>query len=74
MSNANFSILVDFAAGGLVLASVLIVWRRDLRAIVRLLAWQGAALAAIPLLRGIRDNDEVYKKRVEKKKKKEKRK
>lgn len=47
MSNANFSILVDFAAGGLVLASVLIVWRRDLRAIVRLLAWQGAALAAI---------------------------
>lgn len=35
MSNANFSILVDFAAGGLVLASVLIVWRRDLRAIVR---------------------------------------
>lgn len=38
MSNANFSILVDFAAGGLVLASVLIVWRRDLRAIVRLLA------------------------------------
>lgn len=26
MSNANFSILVDFAAGGLVLASVLIVW------------------------------------------------
>lgn len=57
MSNANFSILVDFAAGGLVLASVLIVWRRDLRAIVRLLAWQGAALAAIPLLRGIRDND-----------------
>lgn len=57
MTEADFSILVDFAAGGLVLAAVLIVWRRDLRAIVRLLAWQGAALAAIPLLGGIRDHD-----------------
>ena len=41
MTDANFAILIDFAAGGLVLAAVLIVWRRDLRAIVRLLAWQG---------------------------------
>ena len=36
---------------------MLIVWRRDLRAIVRLLAWQGVALAAIPLLRGIHGDD-----------------
>jgi hydrogenase-4 component E len=57
MTDANFAILVDFAAGGLMLASVLIVWRRDLRAIVRLLAWQGVALAAIPILRGIHDGD-----------------
>jgi hydrogenase-4 component E len=57
MSDANFSILVDFAAGGLMLAAVLIVWRRDLPAIVRLLAWQGLALAAIPALRGIHDRD-----------------
>ncbi|GAB2994607.1 hypothetical protein [Mycobacterium bourgelatii] len=57
MTDANFSILLDFAAGGLVLASAMIVWRRDLRAIVRLLAWQGAAVAAIPLLRGIHDHD-----------------
>lgn len=57
MTDTNFSILVDFAAGGLMLASVLIVWRRDLRAIVRLLAWQGAALAAIPLLGGIHESD-----------------
>ncbi len=42
MSNANFSILVDFAAGGLVLASVLIVWRRDLQTIVR--CWPGRVL------------------------------
>lgn len=46
-----------FAAGGLLLAAVLVVWRRDLRAIVRLLAWQGVALAAIPILRGIGDRD-----------------
>ena len=57
MTNANFAILVDFAAGGLTLASVLIVWRRDLRAIVRMLAWQGVALAAIPILRGIHGDD-----------------
>ena len=57
MTDANFAILIDFAAGGLMLAAVLIVWRRDLRAIVRLLAWQGVALAAIPLLRGIHDGE-----------------
>ena len=57
MTEANFAILVDLAAGGLLLASVLIVWRRDLRSVVRLLAWQGVALAAIPLLRGVFDGD-----------------
>src|SRR6478736_2914570 len=57
MSDANFAILVDFAAGGLMLTAVLIVWRRDLRAVVRLFAWQGLALAAIPLLRGARDGE-----------------
>jgi hydrogenase-4 component E len=53
--DANFITLIGFAAGGLTLAAVLIVWRRDLRAIVRLLAWQGVALAAIPVLRGLHD-------------------
>jgi hydrogenase-4 component E len=53
----NFAILIDFAAGGLTLAAVLIVWRRDLRSIVRLLAWQGVALAVIPMVRGIHEND-----------------
>jgi hydrogenase-4 component E len=57
MTDANFAILIDFAAGGLTLAAVLVVWRRDLRAIVRLLAWQGVALAAIPLVRGVHDDD-----------------
>lgn len=57
MTDANFSTLVDFAAGGLVLAAVLIVWRRDLPAIVHLLAWRGLALTAIPALRGLHDHD-----------------
>lgn len=57
MTSTVFSTLVDFAAGALVLTAMLIVWRRDLTAIVRLLAWQGVALAAIPLLGGIHDAD-----------------
>jgi hydrogenase-4 component E len=57
MTSTNFANLVDFAAGGLTLAAVLVVWRRDLFAIVRLLAWQGVALAAIPVLRGLHDGD-----------------
>lgn len=57
MSDATFASLIDFAAGGLVLTAVLIVWRRDLPAIARLLSWQGAALAAIPLVRGFHEGD-----------------
>jgi hydrogenase-4 component E len=57
MTHNTFSVLVDLAAGGLILAAVLIVWRRDLAAIIHLLAWQGAALAAIPILRGVYDGD-----------------
>ncbi|MEB4207604.1 hypothetical protein [Mycobacterium sp. 94-17] len=57
MTPATFAVLVDFAAGGLILVAVLVVWRRDLGAIVRLLAWQGVALSAIPILRGAYDGD-----------------
>lgn len=57
MTSHTFAVLVDFAAGGLILAAVLVVWRRDVAAIVRLLAWQGAALAAIPILRGVYSRD-----------------
>jgi hydrogenase-4 component E len=57
MTYSTFSVLVDLAAGGLLLGAVLIVWRRDLVAIVRLLALQGVALAAIPVLRGTYDGD-----------------
>lgn len=57
MTHNTFATLIDFAAGGLVLAAVLVVWRRDLHGIVRLLAWQGVALAAIPIVRGAFDGD-----------------
>jgi len=53
MTEATYAGVLDLAAGAFLLAAVLIVWRRELRAIVRLLAWQGAALAAIPLSEGI---------------------
>ena len=57
MTYNTFTVLVDLAAGGLILAAVLLVWRRDLYAVVALLACQGVALAAIPILRGAYDHD-----------------
>lgn len=57
MTAGAFVVVIDFAAGALMLAAVLIVWRRPLRAIVRLLAWQGVALAVIPLATGIATGD-----------------
>ncbi|CAN5436287.1 hydrogenase HycP [soil metagenome] len=59
MTDTAFASLIDLTAGALVLAAVLIVWRRDLSSIIRLLAWQGAALAAIPIIRGFREGDAV---------------
>lgn len=59
MTDTAFASMIDLAAGALVLAAVLIVWRRDLRSIIRLLAWQGAALAAIPIIRGVHEGDAV---------------
>ena len=57
MTDTAFASVIDLAAGALVLAAVLIVWTRDLGFIIRLLAWQGAALAAIPIIRGVHDGD-----------------
>jgi hydrogenase-4 component E len=57
MTQTTYAGLLDLAAGAFLLTAVLIVWRRELRAIVRLLAWQGVALAAIPLIEGIRQQD-----------------
>lgn len=54
----SFVNMLDLAAGGVLLAAVLAVWRRDLSAIVRqLLVIQGIALAAIPIIRGLHDQD-----------------
>ncbi|QLL09013.1 hypothetical protein [Mycobacterium vicinigordonae] len=57
MTDPNFASVLDLAPGGLVLAAVMIVWRRDLRSIVRLLAAQGVALAAIPMILGVHEHD-----------------
>lgn len=57
MTDLNYAGVLDLAPGGLVLAAVLIVWRRDLRSIVWLLAVQGVALAAIPVIVGVHDHD-----------------
>ncbi|GFG48943.1 hypothetical protein CQY20_21590 [Mycolicibacterium agri] len=57
MTEIHYASALGLAAGGLLLASVLIVWRRDLPSIVRLLSAQGLALACIPLLRGGYDQD-----------------
>jgi hydrogenase-4 component E len=48
---------LELAAGAFLLSAVLIVWRRDLAAIVRLLALQGLALAALPLVQAAQNRD-----------------
>lgn len=57
MADVDYVGVLDLAPGGLVLAAVLIVWRRDLRSIVRLLAAQGVALSAIPMILGVHSHD-----------------
>lgn len=53
MIDATYTGVLTLAAGAFLLAAVLIVWRREVRATINLLAWQGAALAAIPIANGI---------------------
>jgi hydrogenase-4 component E len=57
MTQATYSGVLNLAAGAFLLAAVLIVWRRELRSIVVLLAWQGLALGVIPLTEGIYQDD-----------------
>jgi len=49
--------LLDVACGAFLLAGVLVLWRRDLRAIVRLFALQGAALALLIAVLGVHEGD-----------------
>ena len=61
MSDVLFAQLLDLLCGGVLLTGVLTLWRRDLRAMVRLLAAQGALLALLAALLGVRDNSaELY--------------
>jgi hydrogenase-4 component E len=57
MSASTYTDVLDVAAGGLLLTAVLIVWRRELRAMVRLLAAQGVALAGLPIIEGVQQHD-----------------
>ncbi|MCW2877226.1 MAG: hypothetical protein JWQ95_1326 [Sphaerisporangium sp.] len=50
MSDSVYMPLLDLACGAFLLAGVLVLWRRDLAAIVRLFALQGAALAALVIV------------------------
>jgi hydrogenase-4 component E len=55
MSDVSFGQLLDLACGVFLLAAVGVLWRRRLTALVRLLALQGAALAAMVALLAARE-------------------
>jgi hydrogenase-4 component E len=57
MTTAAYTSSLDLAVGVLLLAAVLIVWRHELTAMVRVLAVQGIALAVIPFVGGIYSKD-----------------
>jgi hydrogenase-4 component E len=57
MSPLTYADLLALAAGGLLLTAVGIVWRRELRSMVQMLAWQGLALAALPIIEGVHQRD-----------------
>jgi hydrogenase-4 component E len=54
MSNELFSQLLFLACGGLLLSSVLMLWRRQLSALITLLTAQGVLLAGLATLLGTR--------------------
>lgn len=55
MSEGLYTQLLDLACGAFLLAAVVILWRRELGAIVRIFALQGIALAAIAVLLGLHE-------------------
>lgn len=61
MSSALYLQLLYLLCGGLLLSSVLMLWRRQLSAIIGLLTVQGVLLAGLPALLGVRDGGaELY--------------
>jgi hydrogenase-4 component E len=57
MPSAVYSQLISLTAGTLLLSSVLLVWRHSLRASIRLLAFQGVALAVLVAVLGLAEGD-----------------
>jgi hydrogenase-4 component E len=57
MTGSAYASALDFAVGALLLFAVLAVWRRQLASLVRLLAAQGAAVAAIAITLGVHHGD-----------------
>ncbi|MFI7294442.1 hypothetical protein [Streptomyces sp. NPDC050121] len=52
MSGGLYTQLLDLACGAFLLAAVIVLWMRELAAIVRVFALQGIALAAVAVLLG----------------------
>ncbi|OPF70686.1 hypothetical protein VT50_0236100 [Streptomyces antioxidans] len=52
MSDSLYTQLLDVTCGAFLLAAVIVLWRRELAAIVRVFALQGVALAALAVLLG----------------------
>lgn len=57
MSDAAYASSIDFAVGALLLSAVLIVWRREFSAMVKLLSVQGLALGLIPITTSLHTHD-----------------
>lgn len=57
MSDTMVLQLLELCASAVLVTSVLVLWRRGLRAIVRTLAVQGAAIAGVAALIGLRHSD-----------------
>ncbi|TYB42182.1 hypothetical protein [Actinomadura chibensis] len=57
MNHVLYVRLLDLACGAFLLAGVLVLWRRDLAAIVRLFAAQGAALGCLVAVLGVAEGD-----------------
>lgn len=57
MSGSAYGVVLNLAGAAFLLCAVVIVWRRELRAIVRLLAIQGIALSALAVTEGVHDRD-----------------
>lgn len=55
MTETLYVQLLNLAAGALLLTAILILWRRELAMAIRVLAWQGLALAALVAVRAAQD-------------------